>query len=71
MKYGNDYKKNFIKYINILPIAGFFSSLILLIFFFLIIGVKETGRLRALLYCLLPFFVFTIIAIPIKLIIKK
>ncbi|NBI07944.1 hypothetical protein D3Z33_13870 [Senegalia massiliensis] len=57
------------KYINFLPIVGFFSSLTLLIFFFLIIGVKETERLRALLYCLLPFFVFTII--PIKLIIKK
>lgn len=56
-------------YINWLPAIGAVSSLISFFYFFLIVNVEL--NLNTILYCLMPFFVFTMVHIPAKILIKK
>lgn len=63
-------KENLKTYINWLPIIGLITSALVFILFFGIIGVDD-GFLPATVYCLLPFIVFTLLYIPLKIIIKR
>lgn len=60
---------NLTTYINWLPAIGAVSSLISFIYFFLIVNVEI--NLNTILYCFMPFFVFTMVHIPAKIIIKR
>jgi transcriptional regulator with XRE-family HTH domain len=63
-------KENLKIYINWLPFLGAITSFILFVLFFFIFKIKE-NTLITVLYCLTPFFVFTMIYIPIKIILKR
>lgn len=63
-------KENLKTYINWLPIIGLITSALVFILFFGIIGVDD-GFLPATVYCLLPFIVYTLLYIPLKIIIKR
>jgi len=62
-------KENLKTYINWLPFIGLISSLISFVIFFVIVGVDEVWR--AALYCLMPFIVFTLLYIPLKMVMRK
>lgn len=64
-------KENLKTYINWLPVIGLVTSIIVFTAFFGFIGVNDNDLLSATLYCLLPFIVFTLIYIPLKLVMKK
>lgn len=56
--------ENFKKYVFIMPFVGLFVSLLLFVYFFGIIGV-EGSIWAAVLYCALPFLMYTILCLPL------
>lgn len=64
--------KNLTKYINSLPFIGISISILLFIYFFLIIGVDPNDKLIASLYCLTPIASLTLfVYLPFKLLVLK
>lgn len=55
---------NFKKYVFIMPFVGLFVSLLLFVYFFGITGV-EGAMWAAVLYCALPFLMYTILCLPL------
>lgn len=63
-------KNNMKTYIKLLPWTGLISGAILAFYYFVIEGVDyDIGW--AILYCLVPFFVFTAISIPLRIAMRR
>lgn len=61
--------ENFKKSMFIMPFAGLFVSLLLFVYFFGIVGV-EGSIWAAVLYCSLPFLMYTIFCLPLYIYLK-
>ncbi|CAI7727659.1 MULTISPECIES: helix-turn-helix domain-containing protein [Bacteria] len=66
----NKAKNNLKVYVKLLPWIGLFCSIVLSIYFFVIEGVNyDIGW--AVLYCLMPFLIFTAISIPVRIVTRR
>ncbi len=63
---GKEMMENFKKSATIMPFVGLFVSLLLFVYFFGITGVEEPVW-AAVLYCALPFLVYTIFCLPLSI----